>query len=148
MKYFLDPLKVIRHFKGCKFNPQHSKLDSLELGMVWKHMNGGEVNLNGAHDSLINVKAQSDIIVHPSFVPYLNKSASIDDITEIFSKTEIREWKKEMEPLGPVHSPWKEIDVDNDIKWSPGPDDTYSSASGGGSCRSFVKNAATCTVLP
>ena len=132
MKYFLDPLKVIKHFKGCKFNPQHSKLDSLELGMVWKHMNGGGINLNGAHDSLVDAKAQSDIIVHPSFVPYLNKSASIDEITEIFSRTKIREWKKEMEPLRPVHSPWQEIDVDHDIKWSPGPDDTYSSASGGG----------------
>ena len=80
MKYFLDPLKVIKHFKGCKFNPQHSKLDSLELGMVWKHMNGGDINLNGAHDSLVDAKAQSDIIIHPSFVPYLNKSASIDEV--------------------------------------------------------------------
>ena len=64
-------------------------------------------NLNGAYDSLVDAKGQSNIILHPWFVPYLNKGASIADITEIFTKTEIREWKKEMESIRPVHHPWK-----------------------------------------
>ena len=105
MKYFLDPLKVIKHFKSCQFNNQHSKLDSYELGVVWKYMQEDGANLNGAHDSLVDAKAQSDIILHPWFVPYLNKAASIVDITDIFTKTEVREWKKEMESIRPVHHP-------------------------------------------
>jgi len=36
MAYFMDPLKVIKQYVGCKVNPKHSKLDSLELGVVWK----------------------------------------------------------------------------------------------------------------
>ena len=95
-------------------------------------MNGGDINMNGAHNSLVDTKAQFDTIVHPSFVTYLNKSASIGEITKVFSRTEIREQKKEMEPLRSVHSPRQEIDVDHGIKWSPGLDDIYSSASRGG----------------
>jgi len=79
-------------------NPKHSKLDSLELGVgvVWKYIKN--VNLNGAHGSLVDAKAQSDIILNPSFVPYLNKTQSIVPIYEIFTKTEVREIKKKIEP--------------------------------------------------
>jgi hypothetical protein len=48
--YFMDPLEVIQHYKGCKFHPTKSKLESLELGCVWKFITNR--NLNGAHDSL------------------------------------------------------------------------------------------------
>jgi hypothetical protein len=34
--YFMDPLEVIQNYKGCKFHPTKSKLESLELGCVWK----------------------------------------------------------------------------------------------------------------
>ena len=34
MKFFLDPLWVIKKYEGCKLNPTKSKLDSLELGAV------------------------------------------------------------------------------------------------------------------
>ena len=68
-KYFIDPLHVtIRYYKGCKLHPSKSKLDSLELGCVWKHLNVGH-NLNGAYDSLVDVKAQSNVLLRPSFVP-------------------------------------------------------------------------------
>ena len=73
LKYFMDPLKVIGHYSGCKLNPKHSKLDSLELGVVWKHINEG-ANLNGAHCSLVEAKAQADIFLHPAYVPYLTKT--------------------------------------------------------------------------
>ena len=92
---------------------------------------GGEQNLNWAHNSLVDAKAQSDIVIHPLFVPYINKGASIHLITEIFTKTEIREWKKEMEPIRPVHAPWKEIDKENDVQWKPDRYDSYLGPSGG-----------------
>jgi len=34
MSYFMDPLEVITQYVGCKLNPKHSKLDSLELRVV------------------------------------------------------------------------------------------------------------------
>ena len=90
----MDPLKVIGHFTGSK-----SKLDSLELGVVWKYIT--KKNLNGTHDSLVGAKAQSDITLHPSFLSYLNNGFSTQLITDIFTKTETREWKKEMELIRP-----------------------------------------------
>ena len=87
----------------CAFASTKSKLNSLELGVVWKYIM--KLNLNGAHDSLVDAKAQSDIVLHPFFVPYINKGVSIQLITDIFTKTQTREWKKEMKPIRPVHSP-------------------------------------------
>ena len=125
----MDPLKVIRHFTGCLLHPTKSKLDSLELGVVWKYIM--KLNLNGAHDSLVDAKAQSDIILHQFFVPYINKGFSIQPITDIFTKTETREWKKEMEPIRPVHSPWVEITRERNIKWEPEKNDDYLGSEGG-----------------
>jgi len=39
----------------------------LELGAVWKFITGQ--NLNGAHDSLIDAKAKTDIVIHNFFKP-------------------------------------------------------------------------------
>ena len=68
----MDPLKVIGHYSGCKLNPNHSKFDSLELGVVWKHIKEG-ANLNGSQCSIIDAKAQAYIFLHLAYVPYLNK---------------------------------------------------------------------------
>jgi len=35
IKYFMDPMSVIREYKGCKLNKKHSKIESYELGVVW-----------------------------------------------------------------------------------------------------------------
>ena len=64
--------------RGCKLHPNHSKLDSLELGCVWKHL----------FKNNLNVKAQTDVIVHSKFAPYLNRKASIQPIDLIFSATQ------------------------------------------------------------
>jgi len=61
IKYFMDPMSVIREYKGCKLNKKHSKIESYELGVVWSFIK--KCNLNGAHDSLVDVKAQTDIII-------------------------------------------------------------------------------------
>ena len=131
MIYFMDPMKTLQHYKSCKLNHSHSKLDSYELGVVWSHVHGG-ANLNGAHDSLVDARAQTDIIIDECYVPFLNKSASIHPIDEIFTKREQNEMKKKMEPIRPVHLPWIEISKDNDVKWAPDGADKYDSSGGGG----------------
>ena len=87
MKFFLDPLQVIKKYKGCKLNPTKRKLDSLELGAVWKYIKGGE-NLNGAHNSLVDAMAQTDVLIHESFTPYIDRGFSIHLINDIFSKNQ------------------------------------------------------------
>jgi len=56
IKYFMDPYRVITSFKSCPLNKSKSKLDGYDLGSVWKFVNDGR-NLNGAHNSLVDVKA-------------------------------------------------------------------------------------------
>ena len=87
VKFFIDPLRVIRNYKGCKLYPSKSKLESLKIGCVWKHISDGE-NLTGAYDSLDTVKAQTGIFLHPSFVPYIDRKDSIQPIDLIFVVTE------------------------------------------------------------
>ena len=123
IEYFLDPRRVIQKYTSCSLNPIKSKLDSLELGVVWKFLFGQ--NLNGAHDSLIDAVAQTDIIVHPSFVPFLDRSQSVKTIDEIFSKKLQAEWRKEMEPTRLIHSPWKEQLPEDSKEWEPVEEDSY-----------------------
>lgn len=96
MRFFLDPLHVIQNYKSCPLNPTKSKLESLELGVVWKYIK--KANLNGAHDSLVDAKAQTDIVTHKSFVKFIDKKQSIRLIEDIFSKTERARMAKRLEP--------------------------------------------------
>jgi hypothetical protein len=73
IKYFIDPYHVIEKYKSCVFNKTKSKI-KVELGVAWKYASNG-TNLNGAHDSLVDVRAQTDILVivflcHSLFVPH------------------------------------------------------------------------------
>jgi hypothetical protein len=87
--------------------------------MSWKYANNG-TNLNGAHDSLVDVHAQTDILVHCSFVPFIYCSSLIQLIDEIFSRMVQNKWKKELKPICPVHAPWVELTKEQeDIKWGP-----------------------------
>lgn len=42
VSYFMDPYRVIAKYEGCKINPKKSKIESLELGVVWSFLDGGE----------------------------------------------------------------------------------------------------------
>ena len=130
VSYFMDPLEVIKTYSGCKLHPSKSKLESLELGCVYKHITGS--NLNGAHDSLVDVRAQTAVITSKDFVPYINKTKSIRLIQDIFSRAEQREMLKRLEPLRPVHSPWVELVEGEPYHATISPNDRYTGPSGGG----------------
>ena len=100
-KFFMDPKFVIDKYSGCRLNAKHSKVESYELGVVWKYITGR--NLNGAHDSLVDVVAQLDVISSEHYLPYLNVTNSLRLIQDVFSKTERREKLKKLEPERPVH---------------------------------------------
>jgi hypothetical protein len=71
--------------------------------------------LENAHDSMVDAKAQSDVLTDARFVPFINHSNSIKLITEMFLKTQQNEWRKEIEPSHPVHAPWVEFMHDSMI---------------------------------
>jgi hypothetical protein len=85
IKYFIDPYRVIEKYKTCPFNNTKSKMEAYEPGVVWKYANN-DSNLNGAHGSLIDVQAHMDILTHSSFVPFIDRTSSIQPIDEIFSE--------------------------------------------------------------
>ena len=131
IQFFMDPLKVVRNYKR---HPLHKaqldgSLASLELGCVWTYLHGS--NFNGAHDSLVDAKAQADVIVHQKFIPFIDRSKSVQEVSEIFSKTQRSEWRKKMEPDQPVHKPWMELDGENDFTWMPDRRSNYESSNGG-----------------
>ena len=97
---------------------------------MWKFVNDGR-NLNGAHNSLVNGKAQTDILISRGYVPFINRSASIQNVDAIFSATQQKDWRKELEPFRPVHSPWVEQTKENNFEWRPPEDDSYTGFAGG-----------------
>ena len=132
IKLFLDPYQVINHFKSCKLNPAKSKLESLSLGCVWTFLK--DQNLNGAHDSLVDVKAQTDVVTDDFVIPFINRTTSIRAIHEIFSRREQSEMMEKMEPFRSVHLPWVEINKDEQTIWTPSMDDSYFGFQSGGRC--------------
>jgi hypothetical protein len=124
IKYFIDPYRVIEKYKTCPFNKAKSKIEAYELGVVQKYANNGS-NLNGAHDSLVDVQAQTDILTHSSFVPFIDRASSIQPIDEIFSE------RVEKEHGAPAHAPWVELTKEHDIKWEPSWQVKYTGLQGG-----------------
>jgi hypothetical protein len=131
LAYFMDPLKMIKKWKSCKIHPLRSKLESLSLGSVWSYTNGGK-SMEGAHDSLVDASAQMDIVLHKSFVPFINRTEAFAPIENIFGANQLRELKRELEPIRPVHQPWQELTADSTFEWAPGIQDSYTGSQGGG----------------
>lgn len=44
--------------------------------------------MSGAHDILVDVKAQGDIIIRHDFVPFINRKESIQTMSNIFAKND------------------------------------------------------------
>jgi hypothetical protein len=118
IKCFIDPYHVIKKYKSCAFKKAKSKSKLYKLGVVWKYANDG-TNLSSAHNCLIDVKAQTDIFLHCSFVPFLDRSLSIQPIDEIFSRRLQNEWKKDLEPICPDHAPWIKLTTITTSRGSP-----------------------------
>ncbi len=53
---------------------------------MWKYIKGK--NLNGAHNSLVDVKVQTDILINKMFVGFINRTTSIQTVDTIFNTTQ------------------------------------------------------------
>ena len=96
--HFIDPCRVIAKYKSCRLNETKIKMQGHALGVVWSYIHGGEC-LENAHDSLADAKAQTGVLIGSRFVPFINRSNSIQLISKMFSKTQQNKWRKEMEDL-------------------------------------------------
>lgn len=92
-------MDVIKHYKSCELNMAKTtpRIESYELGSVWTYLK--KTNLNGAHNSLVDAKAQTDIVLSSEFMPYLEKKRSYRSISNIWSATEQSEMKKKLESI-------------------------------------------------
>jgi hypothetical protein len=114
------------HLKvSCGLNKTKTKMQDLALGVVTSCIQGGQC-LENAHDSVVDTKAQTDVLIYARFVPFKNRSNSIQLISKMFSKTQQNEWRKEMEHCHPVHAPWVDLIHDNiQLQWEPPPMHQY-----------------------
>ena len=85
LKCFLDPFRVIKVYPSCLLN----SLASLSLGtVVWAHVTNIDL-LDDAHNSLVDAKAQTDIIFHLSFITFLDRGKSIVEMSKVFNKNQL-----------------------------------------------------------
>ena len=88
-------------------HPNTSKLERLSLPSVWEYIK--KKRLEGAHNSLVDAAAQTDIVVHPQFITFIDKTRSIRFMTEFFSRKRQKDLQKSMEPEREIHQPWEEL---------------------------------------
>ena len=92
LSFFMDSMELINYYKTCRFNPSKSKVDNMSLETIFKNVTGNE--LQNAHCSLTDTKAQTTIVCSKHFIPFINKKFSIRTIDEILQRKEQLEIKK------------------------------------------------------
>jgi hypothetical protein len=97
---------------------------------MWSFLLKGR-SLEGAHNSLVDAHAKSDLVLHQQFIPYLDRTDSLSPIDRIYGVNKLSELKKEMEPSCPLHEPWTELTTESEIKWRPTGDDNNNGSAGG-----------------
>ena len=114
---FLHPLKVINHYNSCLYQSLNGKLESLKHGCVWKFI--ADDNLNGTHDSLIDYKVQTDIVILTYFFPFIKQSESIQPLDNIFSRIQQSAMAKKLESQQELHKPWFKLEEGDNFLWTP-----------------------------
>jgi len=123
---FLDPLKVISQYRSCKLNKSKSFIESYSLGVVRKYIKRRP--LEGAHNSLVDAKAHTDIVLHKDFIDFIDKAKSVRTIDSIIMKNEQNEVRKKFKPVRPVHGNWQEPPN----SWKLPPPSSYNGYASGG----------------
>ena len=86
-------------------------------------------NLNGAHNSMIDVQAQTDVVTHPYFHNFLDVTKSYELIENIVAASVRKVLLKKLESRREVHKPWRELSEESP-SWTPPNDFRYTGYSG------------------
>jgi hypothetical protein len=130
LDFFLDPCFVISHYSSCKLNNVHTGLTGYGLEMTWCHINGCD-RLPDAHSSLADCRAQTDVVLHQEFLPFIDKSFSIVRMEEVWAKKRKKAKKQQEELTRAVPDGWTE---DGTTSWTPSWNRSYKGPEGGGEC--------------
>ena len=130
LAFYMDPLKIIKKWKKCPLHQNNSKLDSFSLRSVRSYIHNGW-RLPEIHDSLDDAMAQVDILLSSPFVPFIDCTDTLTTVDKIFGANQLRELKRDLEPVRPVHKPWTELNAKSDINWEPSGRDSYYGNAGG-----------------
>ena len=95
-------------------------------------------NLNGAHNSMIDVQAQTDVVTHPYFHNFLDVTKSHELIENIVAASVRKVLLKKLESRQEVHKPWRELSEESP-SWTPPNDFRYT-----GYCGAWAINKNSC----
>ncbi len=70
IRFYMDPLKIIQHYKSCDLNSAQRKLESLRLDVVHQYIT--KTSLKHAHNSLHDDRAQTTIVTSNKFMSFIN----------------------------------------------------------------------------
>ena len=93
LQHCMDPCIMLMKWKSCPIHKTKSKFESHSHRAVWAFIHNGK-SLEGAHDSLVNARAQSDLLLHPWFVPHINRTNSFAPIDKIFGANKLSKLKR------------------------------------------------------
>ena len=117
----------MKAYPSCTLN----SLASLSFGTIWAHVTNIDL-LDDANNSLVDAKAQTDIIFHLSFITFLGRGKSIVEMSKKFNKNQLKDIERENESKLPVQEPLFELVLEDDFEWSPPPADQYQGVHGAG----------------
>jgi hypothetical protein len=129
LKYFMDPMSIIKKYSGCKLHTKHSGISGMSLASVYCHVTG-EHTLDGAHDSLFDAQAQYKVVKDNRFRDYTDKAESLMDIEDVWRANHERVQAQKEEITRSVPIGWTEGLVNNPKIIDP--DKDYKSHAGGG----------------
>ena len=114
LDFSMDPKMVIEHYESCKLNNRFTHLKGYGLGLTWSFIKE-KTELVGAHSSLVDAKAQMDVVLHPHFQPFVDRTKSMVRMEDVWKKKRARRTKVQEELKRPVSRGWTE---DNKTEWS------------------------------
>ena len=131
LDYFIDPWYVIGQYKTCPLNEQRRGQPGHGLETVWCHIKNKPC-MEGAHNSLVDAKAQMDVFLRKDFAPYGDENASVVPMGEVFGSKRRKQQEQMNEPKTNVPNGWKEATHDNPHSWEPSRRDRATGPAGPG----------------
>ena len=128
IQYFLDLYLIIKNQPSCALNKSKSDLCNYSLGTAYKYVTGND--LVGAHNSLVDSRAQGKILFDHRFWKYRDKVNSIQTVDEVFAPKKKVWGKQRQEIFFHPHHPWK---ADEQAEsWEPPANRSFTGSEGGG----------------
>ena len=106
--YFCDPRHVINHYKGCKLRMEG--MLGLGCAEMWCHIKNND-RLPGAHSSIVDARAQQDIVSDDRFMKFLDKPESVVTVDSVWAAKRKKRTLQDAELKRPLPLGWTEDDA-------------------------------------